>query len=158
MHGKRSVNRHAPCCERQFCSYRTPEECVDKKRKTKALADRTAELCGSAWLPVVWQSCGWHAKVVSPCGHWKVHPHSIVGYMAFLGSKNEVGGIWSADGKTPAEAVGNVARIAVAQVKEYATMLGCILMTKDDFYVIGPNKQISIGINGLKKLKEHAGQ
>jgi len=78
------------------------------------------------WKVRVWENMGWYYCVVDASGTLKVYPPLFgAKYSAFLGS-GDVGGRWSADGKTPALAVKRVLAIASDERDTIDAMLRAI--------------------------------
>ena len=80
----------------------------------KTRAADLAQIMGEGWKPEVWENLGWHYKVVSPCGRWKIHPHHYgdrdrrckTSYTAFLSPESDsLGGRWAASADTPKAAM-----------------------------------------------------
>lgn len=75
-----------------------------------------AKKLGPGWKAEQWDNLGWHWRVKSASGYWKVSPsfkypgRKLLGYLAFLGEG--YGGRWSAFGKTPKSAMKNTLAIA----------------------------------------------
>lgn len=105
-----------------FCS----PACGGGKFCTKAqhaaallLAKATAAELGEGWVPEVWENLGWHARAISPCGRWSVHPdpkgESVT---AFLGPPGSLGGRWAASGRTARAAMARVRQEAQSALRE----------------------------------------
>lgn len=86
----------------------------DAKRMAKSLASGLSKTFGVKWEGKAWANLGWNY-----CAEYrglKVHPSSCGGYMAFLNAMGEPGGIWTARGKEPEDAVRLVFQNAFEQL------------------------------------------
>lgn len=105
-----------------------------------ARADVLTMELGDGWEPRVRENLGWHWSAVR--GGLKVHPASCppssvlldalcsasAGYLAFLGEANSVGGKWVSRGETPTEAVRNVVKCAMGEIKSLLAIVDGVFL------------------------------
>lgn len=88
------------------------------KRRAQELSIRL----GKGWRPHVWENMGWYYEAISPCGRLKVSPSvhrgRVLHYTAFLGPASSPGGRWAEHGGTAEEAIRNVVRVGVEDLRE----------------------------------------
>ena len=111
----------APACGAN-CTWAAYQKALERGRLC-------ADELGKGWTVYVSENMGWHTTVLSPCKRIKVAVHPVQGtpsetligtlcdYTAFLGDADHTaGGKWAENGDTPAEAVNNVVRVAMAEL------------------------------------------
>lgn len=76
-------------------------------------AERLAALCGTGFVPDVWENLGWHYKAVNEKRRIEVYPDGRDGYQASIG-----GGQFVAKGDSPAEAIDWASRQVADKITE----------------------------------------
>lgn len=94
------------------------------KKEADAFGRRLRKQYGlKGWSISVWENLGWHVKLVSPNGWWKVYPNLyngiVIGFHAFLSEPGETGAEpgWVKGGKTPLDAMDAVRKNMIVEVE-----------------------------------------
>lgn len=102
----------------RYCSAACGAGCTVKDFEYVNLyGERLAEQCGAelggAWTFEVWENCGWHFRVISPCGRVSVmrEGHGET-FSAGIAPPGEVYQEWGASAPTGPEAAREVVRVA----------------------------------------------
>jgi hypothetical protein len=91
-----------------YCSPACGGSCKwDDYQLSTKLADQLARRCGVGWKPCVHENLGWHYSAISPCGRLRVYERGEgrSRYQAWLQSREQLGGQWIEDARTPAAAI-----------------------------------------------------
>jgi hypothetical protein len=94
--------------DRIFCAPACGFQCTHKAfMRATARADRLARTLGHGWSPVVWENCGWHAKVVSAHAEVGIHTngHDISGDNHVTRYYARIDDLWSSNGPTALKAL-----------------------------------------------------
>lgn len=97
----------------------------DAEQEAQALLSEV----GPDWTSRVWENLGWHAAVTSTCGRYYIsrYPHyngkKRYTYHCLLGEAHSHSGHWVGDGSSAQEAIQDVRKKALKDIRQYASLL-----------------------------------
>lgn len=85
---------------------------------------KLAKSMGDGWSAIVWENCGWHYRIQSPCRRVNIYLSSLGdSFSAGINIPGETGSIDWGKGKTPQAAMKESVRLCKKRVAYYQSMV-----------------------------------